>query len=101
MAHEVHPNPGDSAERPSRFLEDLEELLSGDQALYLCLEESGAVFSVKSEEGMAFGTAIQGRWRGLTPSLRARTVVQWIEEAARQCRRPEVPWAPPVDDKLG
>src|SRR6516225_1948678 len=84
----ARPTPGDSAGLPSSFMEDLAQLLSDGKAVYLCLEGKGAVFSVKSEEVFAFGEAIIGRWRSLTPPERAMKVVHWIREAARYSRKP-------------
>lgn len=94
------PKTGVSAALPSEFMADLAELLSDDLAIYMCLEGKGAVFSVKSKEVLAFGDAIMGRWRRLTPQQRAQKVVQWIQEAARYSRNPRIRWSPPAQDRL-
>jgi hypothetical protein len=62
----------------------------------MCLEEKGAVFSVKSPEMVAFGKAVIGNWARLTPLGRAEKVVQWIREAAQYSRQPRIRWAPPA-----
>ena len=90
------PMPADSERLPSSFLRDLSTLLADDLALYLSLEEKGAVFSVKSQEVQAFGESLLSRWSTLTPAERARKVVDWIHEAARYSRSPRIRWAPPA-----
>ena len=94
------PTPGDSAVQHSEFLADLATLLTDELAIYMCLEGKGAVFSVKSNEVLAFGEAVMSRWRRLTPSERAVKVVQWIHDAARYSRKPRIRWSPPAEDKL-
>jgi len=85
-----------SAVRRPEILEDLEALLSGDAAIYMCLEEKGAVLSMKSPEMVAFGRAILCEWKSLSPENRALKVAQWIHEAARYRRNPRIRWAPPA-----
>jgi hypothetical protein len=82
-------------QRPE-ILEDLEALLSGDAAIYMCLESEGAVLSMKSPEMVAFGQAILRDWKRLSPRVRAVKVAQWIHEAARYRRNPRIPLAPPA-----
>ena len=79
---------------PSKMLADLETLLKERVAIYLCLEEKGAVFSVKSPEMVAFGRSIIQGWSGLPAARRAQKVAEWIEEAARYARNPRIRWKP-------
>ena len=88
--------PSASAAQRPEILEDLEALLSGDAAIYMCLEEEGAVLSLKSPEMVAFGQAILGDWKRLSPEKRAVKVAQWIHEAARYRRSPRIRWVPPA-----
>jgi hypothetical protein len=76
------------------LIKDLEALLSGDAAIYMCLEEKGAVLSMKSPEMVAFGQALLGDWKRLSPENRAVKVAEWIHEAARYSRRPRIRWRP-------
>lgn len=88
--------PSGSAVQCPEILEDLEALLAGDAAIYMCLESKGAVLSMKSPEMLAFGKAILCDWKGLSPEKRAVKVVEWIHEAARYRRNPRIRWAPPA-----
>ena len=85
---------GVSAVPPPELLSDLACLLSGNAALYICLEPSGAVLSVKSPEMVAFGKSLIADWGRLSPDERARKVVEWIRQAACYSRSPRIRWAP-------
>jgi hypothetical protein len=90
-----HRKPSASAAQRPEILADLEALLAGDAAIYMCLESKGAVLSMKSPEMVAFGKAILCDWRRLSPENRAVKVVEWIREAAHYRRNPRIRWAPP------
>jgi hypothetical protein len=91
-----HRKPSASAVQRPEILEDLEALLSGNAAIYMCLEEKGAVLSMKSPDMVAFGQAILCDWKRLSPENRAVKVVEWIHDAARYRRNPRIRWAPPA-----
>lgn len=75
----------------SRDLEDdLAVLLSGNRAVYLRLGPDDAIVSVKSPDTIAFGDAIGVRWNRMTPSARAKAVLDVIRRAAAYCRQPVV-----------
>jgi hypothetical protein len=84
----------DSRKAPEEILKDLAQVLSGDQAVYLCLGPEGAVLSMKPRDAFAYGEAIDVRWHRMSPEARAQAVLGWIRKAAKYCRKPRIRWVP-------
>jgi hypothetical protein len=73
-------------------MKDLAAILARDQAVYMKLGPEGAVMSVKSQGGFAFGDLIGPEWHRMSPDERALAVLGWIRKAAEYCRNPRIRW---------